>query len=70
MYGPMTEALNREAASQAGTTEDQAGKDLAATFPAMAQALGKDTTDKTEARFGRRLKAPLPGLPAEHAEAR
>ena len=56
MVGPMTESLNREAAKQAGTTEDQAGKALAATFPAVAQALGKDTTEKTEAGFGQRLK--------------
>jgi hypothetical protein len=56
MVGPMTEALNREAASQAGTTEDQAGRSLAATLPAVAQALGKDSTDQTEAGFGQRLK--------------
>lgn len=56
MVGPMTESLNREAAKQAGTTEDQAGKALAATIPAVAQALGKESTDKTEAGFGQRLK--------------
>lgn len=56
MVGPMTEALNREAAKQAGTTEDQAGKALATTLPAVAQALGKAATDKTEAGFGQRLK--------------
>ena len=56
MVGPMTESLNREAAKQTGTTEEQAGKALAATFPAVAQALSKDTTEKTEAGFGQRLK--------------
>jgi hypothetical protein len=56
MVGPMTEALSRETAREAGTTEDQASKALAATFPAVAQTLGKDTTEKTEAGFGQRLK--------------
>src|SRR5262245_41314833 len=35
MVGPMTEALNREAASQAGSTEEQAGNVLATTYPAL-----------------------------------
>jgi hypothetical protein len=56
MYGPMTEALNREVASQAGATEAQTGKVLATTFPAIAQAVANDTADKTEAGFGQRLK--------------
>jgi hypothetical protein len=56
MYGPMTEALNREAASQAGTTEAQAEQVLATTYPAVAQALGKDNADKTEEGFEHRLK--------------
>jgi hypothetical protein len=56
MYGPMTEALNREAASQAGTTEAAAEQVLATTYPAVAQALGKDNADKTEEGFGHRLK--------------
>jgi hypothetical protein len=56
MVGPMTEALNREAASQAGATDEQAGKALATTYPAVAQALGKDNADQTEEAFGQRLK--------------
>jgi hypothetical protein len=56
MYRPMTEALNREAASQAGTTEAQAEQVLATTYPAVAQALGKDNADKTEEGFEHRLK--------------
>lgn len=56
MVGPLSESLNREAAKQAGTTDDQAGKALATTLPAVAQALGKENAEKTEAGFGQRLK--------------
>ena len=55
-YGPMTEALNREAASQAGTTEAQAGKVLAATFPAVAHAMRKEHAGTTEVAFGQWLQ--------------
>jgi hypothetical protein len=49
MYGPITEALNREAASQAGTTESQAGQVMAATMPALSQAMGRATDGSGEA---------------------
>jgi hypothetical protein len=48
MYGPMTEALNREVASQAGTTEAQAEQVMAATMPAVSQAMGKATAGSGE----------------------
>jgi hypothetical protein len=41
MYGPMVEAISREAASQAGMSEDDAGKVPAATMPALSQAMAK-----------------------------
>jgi hypothetical protein len=55
MYGPMTEAVNREAASQAGTSEADAGKVLATTMPALAQAMGKANTGGNEQGFGKWL---------------
>jgi len=36
----------------------------------VARALGNAIADPTEARLGQRRNAPLPGLSAEHAEAR
>jgi hypothetical protein len=56
MYGPMTEAINREAASQAGTTEAEAEKVLAATMPAMGQAMAKATEGQGEAGMRSWLK--------------
>jgi hypothetical protein len=56
MYGPMTEALQREAASQAGVSHDQAGQVLATTHPALAQAMGQANTGGTEQGFAQRLK--------------
>jgi hypothetical protein len=54
--GPMMESLNREAAQQAGTTPEQAADVLAATYPAVAEALTRQATTRSEAGFGQRLK--------------
>ena len=56
MVGPMMESLSRDTAQAAGTTPEQAGKALATTYPAVAQALGKANTEKTAAGFGQRLQ--------------
>jgi hypothetical protein len=49
MYGPMLDAVNREAASQTGVSHDQAGQVLATTHPAVAHAMGKATEGSGEA---------------------
>lgn len=56
MAGPMMESLSRETANQAGSTPEIVGKALATTYPTVAQALGKENTEQTEAGFGERLK--------------
>ena len=56
MVGPMMDSLSRETAVQAGSTPEIAGKALATTYPALAQALGKENAEQTEAGFGQRLK--------------
>ena len=56
MAGPMTESLNREAASASGIPEAQAERAMATSFPGVAQALGKETTEQTETGFRQRLK--------------
>ncbi len=56
MVGPMMESLSREAALQAGSTPEIAGKALATAYPGVAQALGKENTEQSEAGFGQRLK--------------
>jgi hypothetical protein len=56
LVGPMMEALNRGAAHEAGTTPDVAGRAMATTYPAVAQALGKENAEQTEAGFSSRLK--------------
>jgi hypothetical protein len=56
LYGPMTEALHRETASQTGATEEQAGKVLAATLPAITHVLGQANTWNNEVGFNRHLK--------------
>jgi hypothetical protein len=56
MYGPMTEALNREVASQAGTTEAQAEQVLATTMPAVGQAMAKATEGTGESGMRAWLK--------------
>lgn len=49
MYGPMLEAINREAASQSGAGEAEASKVLATTMPAISQAMGNATEGTGEA---------------------
>lgn len=56
MVGPMMDSLSRETALQTGSTPELAGKALATTYPAVAQALGKENAQRTEAGFGQRLK--------------
>lgn len=56
MVGPLTASLNRETARQAGTTETQAERVLATTYPAVAETLTKGTTEKTETGFAQRLR--------------
>jgi hypothetical protein len=56
MVGPMMESLNREAARQAGTTEAQAERALATTYPAVAEALSTRNTAKSEAGFAQQLR--------------
>lgn len=56
MVGPMMDSLQREAASGSGASEVAAGKALATTYPAVAQALAKDSAEQSEAGFARRLK--------------
>ena len=56
LYGPMTEALQREAASQAGVSHAQAGQVLATTHPAVAQAVGQSASPQSEQGFAQRLK--------------
>lgn len=56
MFGAQTAAINREAASQAGASEEQAYQVLAMTMPAVVKALGKGNTDKSARGFGRQLR--------------
>lgn len=56
MVGPMMDSLSRETAQQVGSTPELAGSALATTYPAVAQALGKENVEQTEAGFGQRLK--------------
>ena len=56
IYGPMTETINRDAASHASATEAQASQVLAAVMPAMVKALGKANTNGNEMGFGRQLR--------------
>ena len=56
IYGPMTETINRDAASHASATEAQASQVLAAAMPAMVKAVGKANTNVNEVGFGRQLR--------------
>jgi hypothetical protein len=56
MYGPMTETINRDVASQASATEAQTSQVLAATMPAVVKALGRANTNVNEMGFGRQLR--------------
>ena len=55
-YGVMTETLNRDVASQASASEEQANLVLAATMPTVVNALGKANTCVNEMGFGRQLR--------------
>jgi hypothetical protein len=56
MYGPMTETINRDVASQVSATEAQTRQVLAATMPAMVKAVGRANTNVNEMGFGRQLR--------------
>ena len=56
IYGPMTETINRDTASQASATEAQTSQVLSAIMPAMVKALGKANTNGNEMGFGRQLR--------------
>ena len=56
MYGPMTETINRDVASQASVTEAQTSQVLAATMPAVVTAVGRANTNVNEMGFGRQLR--------------
>jgi hypothetical protein len=56
MYGPMTETINRGAASQTRTTEEQASQVLATTMPVVVKAVGRANTNINEMGFGRQLR--------------
>src|SRR5262245_8210764 len=56
MYGPMSEALQREAATQAGVSHEQAGQVLATAHPAVAQALAQSAPSQSEQGFAQRLQ--------------
>ena len=56
MYGPITEAIHRDAAGQASATEEQASQVLAATMPAVVKAVGKANINVNEMGFGRQLR--------------
>lgn len=55
MAGSMVESINRQAVKDAGVTEEQAGKAIAATNPAVLQAVGEGAANEKD--FGDRLKS-------------
>jgi hypothetical protein len=56
IYGGMTDTINRDTASRAGTTEEQASQVLTASMPALIRALGKANAQANEMGFGRQLR--------------
>ena len=56
MYGPMTETINRDVASQVSATEAQTSQVLAATMPVVVKAVGRANTKINEMGFGRQLR--------------
>lgn len=56
IYGPTTDALNREAGRRSNASEAQASQVLSAAMPAMVSALDKENTRKNEMGFGRQLR--------------
>lgn len=60
MYGPLTDAFNREASERANTTEQQAGQVLALSMPVMIHSLAVLNLQRNEMGLGgllRRLRA-------------
>jgi len=55
LYGPMTDALNREVAGEVGVSHEQAGRVLASTMPAVTRAISKATPEANEANFSQWL---------------
>lgn len=56
IYGGMTDTINRDTASRASTTEEQASQVLTASMPALIRALGKANIQANEMGFGRQLR--------------
>lgn len=68
-YGAMLDAVNREAARQAGTTDGQARDVLAASLPAVNQALANANGDGSAQGFARQLQGlRAPGVGVHHAD--
>lgn len=55
-FGSMLDAVNREAARQAGTTDGQAREVLAAVLPAVSQALAEPNPTGSESGFAKQLR--------------
>jgi hypothetical protein len=55
-FGSMLDAVNREAARQAGTTDGQAREVLAAVLPAVGQCLAEPNTTGSESGFAKQLR--------------
>ena len=55
-FGSMLDAVNREAARQAGTTDGQAREVLAAVLPAVSQALAAPNPTGSESGFAKQLR--------------
>jgi hypothetical protein len=55
-YGALLDAVNREAARQAGTTDGQARDVLAASLPAVNQALAQANVEGSKQGFARQLQ--------------
>jgi hypothetical protein len=63
-FGAMLDAVSREAARQAGTTDGQAREAFAATLPAVNLVLGQANAAGTEDGFAQRLRELLGGVPS------
>src|SRR4029453_13065254 len=55
-FGSMLDAVNREAARQAGTTDGQAREVLAAVLPPVSQALAAPNPTGSESGFAKQLR--------------
>lgn len=56
-FGAMLDAVNREAARQAGTTDGQAREVIAAALPAVGQVLARATPSSDREAFARTLRS-------------